>query len=134
VEMAVRIDMVERQAGGAICLELRGDLLLRLAARGRAQRQRRAVAGEIVAQIAVTVDQRWYARSLTHRVAVDEDDMKPDPQAWQTAGAFDRVGRGRSADHEACGAQHAAPVRFLDGGVDVLAEAEIVGRDDQMVQ
>jgi hypothetical protein len=25
-------------------------------------------------------------------------------------------------------------VRFLDGGVDVFAEAEIVGRDDQMVQ
>jgi len=25
-------------------------------------------------------------------------------------------------------------VGFLDGGVDVFAEAEIVGRDDQMVQ
>jgi hypothetical protein len=73
-------------------------------------------------------------RALAHRVAVDEDDVKADPQAWQTAGAFDRVGRGRSADHEACGAQNAALVRLLDGGVDVFAEAEIVGRDDQMVQ
>jgi hypothetical protein len=73
-------------------------------------------------------------RALAHRVAIDEDDVKADPQAWQTAGAFDRVGRSRSADHEACSAQHTAPVGFLDGGVDVFAEAEIVGRDDQMVQ
>jgi len=47
---------------------------------------------------------------------------------------LDRVGGGRSADHETCGAQYAAPVRLFDGGVDGLAEAEIVGRDDQMVQ
>jgi hypothetical protein len=73
-------------------------------------------------------------RSLAHRGAIDEDDVKPDPEFWQAAGAFDRVGCGRSANHETCGAQYAAPVRFFDGGVDGLAEAEIVGRDDQMVQ
>jgi hypothetical protein len=73
-------------------------------------------------------------RALADRVAVDEDDVKPDLELWQTAGAFNRVGRGRSADHEACRAQYAVAVRLLDGGVDVFAEAEIVGRDDKMVQ
>jgi hypothetical protein len=73
-------------------------------------------------------------RTLAHRVAIDEDDVKPNPQVWQTARAFHRVDRGRSADHEACRAQHAVAVSLLDGGVDVFAEAEIVGRDDQMVQ
>jgi hypothetical protein len=73
-------------------------------------------------------------RSLAHRGAIDEDDVKPDPEFGQAARAFDRVGCGRSANHETCGAQYAAPVRFFDGGVDGFAEAEIVGRDDQMVQ
>jgi hypothetical protein len=73
-------------------------------------------------------------RSLAHRVAIDEDDVKSDPEFGQAAGTFDRVGCGRSADHETCRAQYAAPVRVFDGGVDGLAEAEIVGRDDQMVQ
>jgi hypothetical protein len=73
-------------------------------------------------------------RSFAHRVAIDEDDVKPDPQIWQAARPFHRIGRGRSADHEACRAQHAALVRFFDGGVDMLVEAEIVGRDDEMVQ
>jgi hypothetical protein len=48
--------MVERQPGGAKRLELRGDLHRRLPPRRWAQRQRGAVAGKVVAQIAVTVD------------------------------------------------------------------------------
>jgi hypothetical protein len=84
--------------------------------------------------MAVAVDERRYVRALTHRVAIDQDDVKPDAEFRQAAGAFDRIGCGGSADHEACRAQYAALVRLFDGGVDVLAEAEIVGRDDEMVQ
>ena len=73
-------------------------------------------------------------RAVAHRVAVDEDDVKPDPERWQTAGALDRVSRGRRADHEACRAQYAVAVGLLDGDVDVFAKAEIVGGDDKMVQ
>ena len=45
-----------------------------------------------------------------------------------------RLGSRRSpADHQACRTQDAAPVRFLDGGIDRVAEAEIVCRDDQAI-
>ena len=56
MEMPVRIDVVERQSGGAKRRELRVDLLRRLPPRRRAQRERGAVAGKVVAQIAVAVD------------------------------------------------------------------------------
>jgi hypothetical protein len=60
--------------------------------------------------------------------------VEADAEFRQAARAFDRIGCRGSADHEACRAQYAALVRLFDGGIDVLAEAEIVGRDDQMVQ
>ena len=44
------------------------------------------------------------------------------------------IGGSWSADHEARRAENAAPVGFLDGGVDRLAEPEIVGGYDQPVQ
>jgi hypothetical protein len=82
----------------------------------------------------VAVDERWYARSLAHRLAIDQDDVKADAELRQAARAFHCIGSGGSADHEACRAQYAALVRLFDGGVDMLAEAEIVGRDDEMLQ
>ena len=56
MEMPVRIDVVERQSGGAKRRELRVDLLRRLPPRRRAHGERGAVAGKVVAQIAVAVD------------------------------------------------------------------------------
>jgi hypothetical protein len=60
--------------------------------------------------------------------------VKPDAQIWQPSSPFNGVGRGRSPDHQACGAQNAAPVRRFDSGVDFFAQPEIVRSDDQMVQ
>ena len=60
--------------------------------------------------------------------------MQPDAQVRQPARPLDRIGGCGRADHQACRAQNAAPVRFLDGGIDRFAEAEIVRRDYQPVQ
>ena len=60
--------------------------------------------------------------------------MQPDAQVRQPPRPLDRVGSCGATDHEACRAQNTAPVRFLDGGIDRFAEAEVVRRDYQPVQ
>jgi hypothetical protein len=60
--------------------------------------------------------------------------VQPNAQIGQPPRPLDGVRRRGSADHEARRAQDAAPVRFLDGGVDRFAEAEVVRRDYQLVQ
>ena len=57
-----------------------------------------------------------------------------DAQVRQRPRAGDGIASRGSADHEARSAQDAAPVRLFDGGVDRLAETEIVRRDDQSIQ
>ncbi len=130
----MRVDVVERQPGGAVSLELRGDFLRDLPPQRRAYGDLGAVAGEIVAQSAAAVDQAGDLRALRQRIAVDQDHMQPDAQARQPPRARDGIGRGRRADHQARGTQHAVSVRRLDSGVDLFAQAEIVRRYDQMVQ
>jgi hypothetical protein len=93
-----------------------------------------AIAGEIVAEGPAAVNKTRNFGAISHRIAVDKDDMKPDAQVRQRASASERVGRRRRTDHEARRAQNAAPVRFLDSGVNGLAEPEIVRRDDQPIQ
>ena len=132
--MPMRVDVVERQSGSPVGLELRGDFPAHLPLQGRVQRNFRTVKREVVAEVSVTVDETRNVGTISHRIAVDENNVKPDAQARQRSRARDRVGRRGRADHEARSAENAAPVRCLDGGVDWLAEPEIVRRDDQPVQ
>ena len=116
LEMPMRVDVVERQSGSPVGLELRGDFPAHLPLQGRVQRNFRAVKREVVAEVSVTVDETRNVGAISHRITVDENDVKPD------------------AHHKARSAENAAPVRRLDGDVDWLAEPEIVRRDDQPVQ
>ena len=134
VEVPVRIDVVERQPGGPIGLELPGDFLRDLPPERRPHCDFRAVAGEVVAQASAAVEQARYLRAIRHRIAVDQHDVQPDAQIRQRPCPFDCIGRRRRADHEARGTQDAVSVRRLHGGVDGLTEPEIVRRYDQVVQ
>ena len=60
--------------------------------------------------------------------------MQPDAQVRQPPRPLDSVAGSSTADHEASRAQNAAPMRFLDGGIDGLAQAEVVRRDYQPIQ
>ena len=60
--------------------------------------------------------------------------MEPDPKPWQPARQFDRSGRRRRSDHQTRRGENACEVRALNGLVDLLGEAEIVRRNDQMFQ
>lgn len=134
MKVPMRIDVVERQPGGVKNLELRGDFPRRLPPQGSVQGKLRAVAGKVVAQSAVAIDETGYVRALGHRLAIDEDKVKPDTQVRQPSRALHRVGRGWSADHETCGAENTLSMRRLDGFVDGLAEPEIIRIYDQAVQ
>ncbi len=59
--------------------------------------------------------------------------MQSNAQVRQGTRTLDRIGRRRTSDHEARGAEYAATVGFFDGGVDRLAKPEIVRRDDQAI-
>ena len=132
--MPVRIDVIERQPGRLVSLELRSDFLGDLSPHRTVQGDLRAVAGKIVAKPSTAVDESRNLRGVAHRIAIDKDDVKPDAQVRQGPRALDRVGRRRSADHEARGAEDATPMRLLDRGVDGLAQPEIVRIDDQVIQ
>jgi hypothetical protein len=128
--MLVRIDMVEVQAGRSKGLELRGDLFLDLPADGVVDHDLRAEAAKVAAQPPAGVNEIWDLRAMENRVAVDENEMKSDPQVRQPLRPRHRIGGGRPADHQTCGAEHSLAVRGLHRFIDFVTEPEIVGIDD----
>jgi hypothetical protein len=94
----------------------------------------RTITGQVSSESTAAIDKTRNVGTVTDWIAVDEDDMKPDAQVRQRTRAGDGVGRSGSADHEARGAENAAPVRLLDGGVDRFTQPEVVRGDDQPVQ
>jgi hypothetical protein len=134
LKVPVCIDMVERQAGSLIGSELRGDFDSDLTFQRTVERNLRSVAGKVAAKPAVAIDKTRNLGGIAHRLAVKENDVKPDAQARQRPSARNCVGGRGSANHEARRAENAAPVSLLDGSVDRLAEPEIVRGDDQPVQ
>ena len=126
--------MVERQSRRPVGLELGGNFRLDLPPQRGTEGNLRAVAGEVVAEASVAVEQLGNLRAVRDRIAIDEDEVQPDAERRQGPRARHRIGRRRSADHEARRTQDTAPVRRLDGGVYRLAEPEIVCCDDQPVQ
>ena len=132
--MPVAVDMIERQPGCPIGFELRGDFSFDLPLHGRIEGDLRAIKRQVVAEISCVVDQAGYLAGRTERRAIGENNMQPDAQVRQPARPLDRIRGCGPANHEACRAQDAALVRFLNGGVDRFAEAEVVRRDYQPVQ
>jgi hypothetical protein len=134
MEMPVRIDVVERQPGRPKSFELGGNFRADLLAHGGTHGAADAQAHERVGQSPGGVSERRDLRRRQDRIAVDQNNVKPDAQARQRTRAFDGVGCCRSADHQARRAENAAPVRLFDRGVDRFAEPEIVRRNRQPIQ
>jgi hypothetical protein len=126
--------MVEAEARCAKRLELRTNFPRQPAADPRQEEEPQAGAHQVAVEFAVTADEPGNLSGREHRAPVDQDEMQPDPQLRQAAGARHRVGRGRAADHQARRRQDAAPMRLLDRLVDRNVEPEIVGADDQAPQ
>ena len=82
LKMPMRIDMVERQAGGPIGCKLRGDFDSDLTFQRWVERDLRAVAGKVAAKPAAAIDKTRNLGGVAYRLAVEEDDVKPDAQAW----------------------------------------------------
>ena len=134
VEVPVGIDVIERQPRGAVGIELRGDFHSHLPPERRTKGNLRPIDGKIIAQPSAVADKSRNICRIDRRLAIDQNDVQPDAQVRQAPRSLDCVGCGRAADHQARSAEYAAAVRFLDGGVNRLAQPEIVRRDDQAIQ
>jgi hypothetical protein len=134
MKMPVRIDVVERQPRRPKGFELGGNFRADLPPHGSERNAADAQAYERVGQSPGGVDEGRNLRRWQDRIAVDQNNVKPDAQARQCARAFDGVGCRRGADHQARRAENAAPVRLFDRGVDRFAEPEIVRRNRQPIQ
>ena len=80
LKMPVRIDMVERQPGGAKSLELRGDFFRYLPPQRGVHHDLCAETGKVSPQSSVAVDESRYVRTVRDRLAIDENEVKPDTQ------------------------------------------------------
>jgi len=133
VKVLVHIGVVQFQAGVGKRLELRADLLLRLAARRPARRQPPAERGQARREAPVGVDQIRNALRRQHRPrSAGQRHVQAHAQPRQAMRPFDRIGRGRLSHHQAGGGQRCGMERLLDRLVDRRIQAEVVGRDDQV--
>ena len=133
VEMAVCVDVIERKAGGAKGRKLRADLQRQLAPPDAAAKNAYPMARRLGGKAPVTVDERRDPRAGERRRPLDEHDVQPNAQPGKAPCAPDGVGRGGCRDHQACRGQDADAVGPLHRLVDLEAETEIVGRDDEPV-
>lgn len=60
--------------------------------------------------------------------------MQPNTQGRHAARALNRIGCRGCRDHQARGGENAAAMGHFDGVVDFASNAEIIRRDDQLLQ
>ena len=133
MEVPMRVDVIERQPGGAVGIELRGNLFFDLPPKRGKKGDLRSIDREVVAQPSAVADKAWNIGRIERRLAIDQNDVQSDSQIRRRPRSLDRVGCGGTGDHQTRGAEDAAAMRFLDGGIDRLAQPEIVRRDDQPI-
>ena len=132
VKVLVGVDVIERQPGPAIGLELRLDLGRDLPAQARAKEDRRPVGSGVAAEPAAGVDEVRHGTGRQHGLRLDEGKMQADPEPGKAPGPSDGVLGGGPADHQAGGAEHPFAMRLLDRLVDLGRKPEIIGRDDEV--
>jgi hypothetical protein len=132
--MLVCIDVVERESGRSICLELRLDFCCDLPTDRRAHEYIESETNHVAAKTPGVIDEIRQAFRRQHRPALYEDEMQADAQSRQPPRARNRVLRRRSSDHEACSREDAALMRGFDSFIDFARKPEIVGRDDNLFQ
>lgn len=131
MKMLVRVDVIERQPRPRKSVELRANFSRQLSANVRQKEKPHPVPHHVVAKAAMLVEQRGNPRARRNRVAISQHQMQTDPQPREFASTRHRIGRGRRANHQARGRQHAVPVRLLDRQIHPGMQAEIVGSNDQ---
>ena len=132
--MLVGVDVVEREPGGTIGLELRFDFGGQLPAMSGAEEEPDAGHRHVVVKPAVGIHQIGNPLGRQDRAAVHQNDMQAYAQAGQLLGPGDGIARGRGPDHQAGRRQNAVPVCLFDREVDFRRQAEIVRGDDQRRQ
>ena len=134
VKMLVRGDVIELEARRAERLELGAHFRPHLPVDMGQEKHRRAGARHICPQPPARVDEIGHGRGRKHRLRVGERKMEPDGELRQAPRDFDSPSRRRRAHHQARGSENALEMRALDRLVDLVGEAEVVGRDNQIFQ
>ena len=132
--MLVRGDVVELETRRAEGVELSANLRPHLPAHMGKKKHRRAGERHIRAKPAACIDQIRDRRPRQHRLGLDQRQMQPDRKPRQPARQLNRSGHRRRSDHQARRGEDAFDVRALNGLIDLVGEAEIVRRDDQIFQ
>ncbi len=79
VQVLVRVDVIQPQAGRPESLELRHDLGLELAANRCPEEEAKAACHEVAMKLAIMVDQIRHALGSQHGASLNQHDMQPDP-------------------------------------------------------
>ena len=122
------------QAGAGEGLELGLHLAQQLAAHARTQEHVHAVPADVPAEHPARVDEVGHLLGRQHGPALDQGHVQTDRQAGQPPRARHRVRGGGRRDHEARGRQHPFAMTPFDGFVDLDGGAEIVRRNDELLQ
>ena len=133
MEMFVRIDVIEFEAGRRKRLELSFDLGGQLAAHLRPQEHGKAGAHHVAPEHAAGVHQIGNVGRRQRRPAFHQHQMQTHRQRHRL-GARHGVGGGRRRDHQAGGGENTLAMRALDRVVDLDGGAEIVRGDDQSLR
>jgi hypothetical protein len=96
LEMLVDIDMIEPKAGSAVGLELRPDLTRHLPLQAAPQSNLKCHIHHVAAKDAGVIDQTGDRVGRECRPALDEDEVKPDPEALHPLRTGNRVRSRRS--------------------------------------
>jgi hypothetical protein len=134
VKMLVRGDVVERETCRSEGLELSSHFRPHLSLHMRQEEHLGAETRHVRPKSAARIDEIGQVSRRQDRRSVDQRQMQSDRKLRQTPGHLDGPGRRWSADHQARRCQYPVNVSALDGLVDCVGEAEVVGRDDQIFQ
>ncbi len=134
MKMLVRVDVIKRQASRAEGLELGADLRPHLPAHVGQTKHRGAGERHIRPEPPESIDEVRDGRGRQNRRCVDQRQMQADRKPRQPARQFDGRSRCWRSDHQARRGQDAFDMGALDGAVDLVGEAEIIRRDDQIFQ
>ena len=134
MEMVVRIDVIERETGGAIGRELGLDLGADLPTHRAPEEDVDPGPYHVRAQRSGTVHQIRNTLAGQGWCTVDQHQMQSDAQPRHAVRACHGVGGGGRTDHQAGRGQDAVSMRLLDRLVDLGRQPEIVGGDDQRLQ
>jgi hypothetical protein len=131
VHVILRIDVVERQPGQRKTLELGSNFGRKLRPCTRSKEEANPGTDQIRQKRPVIVNEIRNPPRRQNGAAMNEYHVQPHRKIGQPPRSFNRIGRGRRTDHQACGAQHAVAMCPLYRLVDFRRNPEIVSGENQ---